>query len=50
MTGLDTRKDQIMEFACILTDGQLDNATDGPEMIIHVEDQYLNNMDEWCTK
>ena len=31
MTGLDPRRDQVLEIACIVTDGTLDHEIEGPE-------------------
>jgi len=49
MSGLDVEKETIMELACIITDGQLENVKEGPGLIIHQPDNILDNMDEWCT-
>ncbi|XP_065342978.1 oligoribonuclease, mitochondrial isoform X2 [Cloeon dipterum] len=49
MTGLDLEKDKILEIACLLTDGELNNVKEGPELIIHQTDEILDNMNEWCT-
>lgn len=49
MSGLDVEKEKIMEIACLLTNGDLKNVQEGPELIIYQPDEILNNMDEWCT-
>ena len=48
MTGLNIEKDQIMEMACLITDGQLNIIADAPNLVIHTSDQVLNSMGEWC--
>ena len=48
MTGLDPRRDQVLEIACIVTDGTLDHEIEGPEIAIHQPDEVLEGMNEWC--
>lgn len=50
MTGLDIEKDKIMEIACIITDGNLDIVAEGPNIILNVPKEILENMDDWCMK
>lgn len=50
MTGLNIKKDQIIEIAVIITDGNLETIIEGPNLIVHCEDALLDSMDEWCTK
>ncbi|CAB3362163.1 Hypothetical predicted protein [Cloeon dipterum] len=50
MTGLELEKDKIMEIACLLTDGDLNNVREGPGLIIHQADEILDNMNKWCTE
>ena len=51
MTGLNLRGgDVIMEAAVIVTDGQLEEGIEGPEIVIHCTDAQLDGMDEWCTE
>eukprot|EP01101_Sappina_pedata_P011769 TRINITY_DN7961_c0_g1_i1.p1 TRINITY_DN7961_c0_g1~~TRINITY_DN7961_c0_g1_i1.p1 ORF type:complete len:214 (+),score=74.02 TRINITY_DN7961_c0_g1_i1:96-644(+) len=50
MTGLNLDKDQIIEMACIITDGQLNVVAESPNLVIHASDDLLNSMDNWCTK
>ena len=50
MTGLDHNKEQIIEIAVIITDGDLNNAIKGPNLIIKCPDAILDNMDAWCTQ
>lgn len=49
MTGLEPQTDRIIEIATIVTDKQLNIIAEGPELAIHVSDEYLDGMDEWCT-
>ncbi|XP_051217143.1 oligoribonuclease isoform X2 [Lolium perenne] len=48
MTGLDISKDQILEIACIITDGKLTKQIEGPDLVISQSKDCLDNMDEWC--
>ena len=49
MTGLEPETDRIIEIATIVTDKQLNILAEGPELAVHVSDDCLNGMDEWCT-
>jgi oligoribonuclease len=49
MTGLDPRKDVIIEMATIVTDKQLNVLAEGPVLAIHQPEEALLAMDEWCT-
>ncbi|WOL16127.1 hypothetical protein Cni_G24909 [Canna indica] len=48
MTGLDIEVDQILEIACVITDGKLTKAVDGPDLVIKQTKDCLDNMGEWC--
>lgn len=48
MTGLDVTNDHILEIATIITDDQLNEIAEGPNLIIHQPDEILLNMNEWC--
>ncbi|XP_026228273.1 small fragment nuclease isoform X2 [Anabas testudineus] len=48
MTGLDIRKDQIIEMACIITDSDLNILAEGPNLIINQPDELLEGMSDWC--
>ncbi|CDJ47936.1 oligoribonuclease, putative [Eimeria brunetti] len=48
MTGLDPRKDRILEVACILTDGQLKRVQEGPTIVLHCPKEVLMEMGPWC--
>lgn len=49
MTGLEPQTDRIIEIATIVTDKQLNILAEGPIMAVHVGDEVLAGMDEWCT-
>uniref|UniRef100_A0ACD5ZCL2 Uncharacterized protein n=2 Tax=Avena sativa TaxID=4498 RepID=A0ACD5ZCL2_AVESA len=48
MTGLDIRKDRILEIACIITDGKLTKRIEGPDLVIRQSKECVDNMNEWC--
>ena len=50
LTGLNDKKDQIIEIAIIVTDGKLIHTYEGPCLIINCPDKLLDEMDDWCTK
>ena len=50
MTGLNPKKDRIIEIATIVTDKDLNILAEGPVFAIHQSDELLNGMDKWCTK
>lgn len=51
MTGLDYMgKDKIMEFASVVTDGEFNLIKEGPEFVVHIPENDLLAMDEWCTR
>ena len=47
MTGLDSRRDVILEAAMLASDSQLHRTVDGPEIIIHHAGPVLAGMNEW---
>lgn len=49
MTGLDLRKEVIIEMATLVTDSELNVLAEGPNLIIHQSDEILNAMNEWNT-
>ena len=49
MTGLDLGKDCVIEYASIVTDGDLNPLDDGVQWIIRADKALLDGMDEWCT-
>jgi oligoribonuclease len=46
MTGLDLRKDALIEVAALVTDPDLNVLGDGVDLVIHAEEQALANMPE----
>jgi len=51
MTGLDLRKDVIMEIAVIITEGDtLKEVARTDNIVIKTEEELLKGMDEWCTQ
>ncbi|KAL8426872.1 hypothetical protein Efla_002480 [Eimeria flavescens] len=48
MTGLDHEKDQLLEFACILTDGRLQQQVEGPHHVLRCPREKLEAMNSWC--
>lgn len=48
-TGLNYRKDKILEISTIITDKDL-KILDQCTFVIHQNDQVLEKMDEWCSK
>lgn len=50
MTGLNPKKDVILEIVSVVTDGQLNIIAQGPEIIISQPERVLQGMDEWCTR
>lgn len=49
MTGLDVRKEVIIEVALVITDTRLQNL-DQYHSVVRQDPVYLENMDEWNTK
>lgn len=48
MTGLSPDKDQILEIAVIITDGNLEPMDAGINYVIRTDASVLDHMDEWC--
>jgi oligoribonuclease len=44
MTGLDPDNDVILEIACIVTDGSLDETHDGPNLVLYATENQLAGM------
>lgn len=44
MTGLDLRKDRLIEIAALVTDGDLNVLGEGIDVVIHTDDDALNGM------
>ncbi|OMJ68948.1 hypothetical protein SteCoe_33446 [Stentor coeruleus] len=50
LTGLDVKKDQILEIAVIITDNKCENPQEGPVIVIKAEDDILRLMDSYVKK
>ena len=50
MTGLDPTRERIIEVATLITDAELTIVAEGPELVVHQDDDLLNAMDEWNTE
>ncbi|PVG00409.1 ribonuclease H-like protein [Serendipita vermifera] len=50
MTGLDYKKDILLEIAVIITNGDLKRVHEGISHVIQTPKQRLDEMDEWCIK
>lgn len=50
MTGLDVRRDRILEIATVVTDAELEEVAVGPNIAIRATDDELSGMDEWNTR
>ena len=46
MTGLDPEVEHIVEIAVIITDGQLDHAVEGPDLVLGAPEDVLGRMHE----
>jgi oligoribonuclease len=45
MTGLDFKNDLLVEIACVITDADLEQVTEGLNIVIHAPAQRLETMD-----
>jgi oligoribonuclease len=50
MTGLDTRTDEIIEIATVVTDKHLNEVAEGPVLVIRQGREVMEGMDAWNTK
>lgn len=48
MTGLEPKKNSIIEIATVVTDSQLKVVAEGPVLAIQTEKSELDSMDQWC--
>lgn len=48
MTGLNPKKDKILEIAVIITDNNLNIIDESTDMIIHQSKIVMNRMGKWC--
>ena len=49
MTGLDVKKESIIEIATVITDSELNILAQGPNLAITVPEELISGMDEWNT-
>ena len=49
MTGLDPDSERIIEIAVAVTNHDLTEITEGPNLVIKQPQDFINNMDEWNT-
>ncbi len=47
MTGLNPETDQIIEIATIISDSKLEKLIEGPNIVIHQNEDVLSKMDDW---
>ena len=50
MTGLDPLRDQVIEIATVVTDGNLEIVAEGPDIVIHQPRSVMYEMDDWNTR
>jgi oligoribonuclease len=50
MSGLNPEACVILEIACIVTDGELNETGEGIDFVVNQPDAVLDAMDEWCTR
>ncbi|GMS83602.1 hypothetical protein PENTCL1PPCAC_5777, partial [Pristionchus entomophagus] len=48
MTGLEVEKQTLVEIAVIVTDAELNIVAEGPDIVIHQDEETLSNMNSWC--
>lgn len=48
MSGLDVKKDKIMEIACLITDDDLKILAELEPIVVHQPNSLLDSMNEWC--
>lgn len=48
MSGLNPRKDRLLEIAILITNGNMELVDEGIEFVIKTDRSVLENMDEWC--
>ena len=49
MTGLDPDSERIIEIATAVTNSDLTEIIEGPNLVIKQSQEFINNMDEWNT-
>lgn len=50
MTGLDVNKHDICEIAVLVTDKDLNIIDQGPNIVIHLDENQISKMSEWCVE
>jgi len=50
MTGLNYENDEIMEVGCLVTTPDFEEVDEPFESVIHISEEKLKSMDEWCTQ
>ena len=50
MTGLDPDSERIIEIATVVTNADLDDCIEGPNLTINQPMRYLHEMDDWNTE
>ena len=50
MSGLDARKERILEIAVVVTNAELEVLAEGPELVVHQPEEILAAMDPWNTE
>ncbi len=50
MSGIYPEDNVVLEIALLITDNNLNIVAKGPVIVIHQNDDVLNNMDEWNTE
>ena len=50
MTGLDHTSDVIVEIATIVTDDELEVVAEGPDIVVHQDDDVLARMDQFVVE
>lgn len=50
MTGLDYKKDLIIEIAVLITNKDLEVVDEGVQFVIKTEKAVLESMNEWCVE
>ncbi|GMR35919.1 hypothetical protein PMAYCL1PPCAC_06114, partial [Pristionchus mayeri] len=48
MTGLQVETQTLVEIAVIVTDGELNIVAEGPDIVIHQDEETLSKMNSWC--
>ena len=50
MTGLDPDRHAICEIATVITDSDLVVIGEGPNLVIHLDEATMDEMDPWCVE